>query len=455
MKRILVFILSIMLMLSLVACGKEEKSQSSSQVESERSSVTQLGEDKLLQQSVEYAENLAKGDFDSIRNSFSESTKKQVSVKKLRDAWIDTVKDFGEYQSIHSSSCEMNNNTADLIVILKYEKDFLELSLRYNIKNNIDGIWIKPAIIEPVNEQNENFEAKPIKIGKEPFVLDGMLTMPKKDVQPVVVILVHGSGQSDLNEKIGENKPFEDIAYGLAKKGIPTLRYNKRYFQYANLAKPDITVNDDVLDDVTNAIQFVQQNENLKNSKIIVLGHSLGGMLAPKIASDNNDVAGIISLAGSPRKIEDIILDQNKSTINSMQDKSDIEKKKMIEQVEAEIKKIKEINPSDKPSTIMGIHSNYWNSLNQINSAELAKGLDIPMLFMQGSADFQVLTDVDYKQWQEILKDKTNAEFKLYDNLNHLFMTSKGKKDISDYDGKGMVEPKVIDDIANWIKEKI
>lgn len=42
--------------------------------------------------------------------------------------------------------------------------------------------------------------------------------------------------------------------------------------------------------------------------------------------------------------------------------------------------------------------------------------------------------------------------FKPYDNLNHLFMKSNGKKDVTGYDKKGTVEPQVVKDVADWIK---
>lgn len=453
MKRLFILILSVTLALSLVACGKDASKSISSQTEN--STIEEFDEDKLLSQSITYAEEMANGNYDNIRTSFSEATKRQVSQKKLYDGWKDVVKDFGSYQSVYSSSCKVSDDYANIIVILKYEKNALELSLRYNKKNYIDGIWIKPAVISPEGVSNADFEEKPMKIGKDPFILDGMLTTPKNNAKSVVVIMVQGSRQSDMNEAIGENKPFEDIAHGLAKQGITTIRYHKRYFQHSNLAKADITVKDEILDDVAYAIQYAKQDKNLKNSKIIVLGHSLGGMLTPKIATDNKEVAGIISLAGSPRNLEDIIFDQNKEAIKAMQDKSDAEKEQLLKQVEVEIEKIRNLKQTDTPSTIMGVHSNYWNSLHGIQSKELAKNLSLPMLFLQGSADFQVLADVDYKEWQEVLKGKTNAEFHSYENLNHLFMKTKGKKDISDYDGKGTVEAKVIDDIANWIEKKI
>ncbi|MDZ7606573.1 MAG: hypothetical protein U5K79_13515 [Cyclobacteriaceae bacterium] len=58
------------------------------------------------------------------------------------------------------------------------------------------------------------------------------MTLPKGKNSFPIVLFVHGSGPNDRDETIGPNKPFRDIAYGLAEKGIASLRYDKRTFVY-------------------------------------------------------------------------------------------------------------------------------------------------------------------------------------------------------------------------------
>lgn len=304
-----------------------------------------------------------------------------------------------------------------------------------------------------VDEVSSN--EKKIQIGEGDNKVDGLLTLPEGVENPPVIILVQGSGQSDMNETIGkgENKPFKDIAQGLAEEGIATIRYNKRYYQYPKLAPKDLTVQDEILNDVNSAIEFAYNNEEVNNNKIYVLGHSQGGMVAPEIAKNNNKVTGIISLAGTPRKLEDVILDQNKDALDKMTDKTEAEKTAMLDEVKTEINKIKVLNPNDDQTTILGINSEYWVSLNNLNTPEVVKSLEIPMLFLQGDADFQVYKDVDFKAWQDILEGKDNATFISYPELNHLFMKTNGKSDITEYDTKGTVDAKVISDIAQWVNK--
>ena len=97
------------------------------------------------------------------------------------------------------------------------------------------------------------YREEPIKLGREPMV-DGLLTLPKQVEKPPIVILIQGSGQSDMHESVGAlpNRPFAELAHGLAERGIATLRFNKRFYQYppqSAEAVAAITVEQEILAD--------------------------------------------------------------------------------------------------------------------------------------------------------------------------------------------------------------
>ncbi|MEG0252450.1 MAG: dienelactone hydrolase family protein, partial [Christensenellaceae bacterium] len=98
----------------------------------------------------------------------------------------------------------------------------------------------------------------------------------------------------------------------------------------------------------------------------------------------------------------------------------------------------------------LGISAKYWYSLNQIDTPKIASKLSIPMFFLQGTQDFQVSAEVDFEAWQAL--ELKNAQFQLYDGLNHLFMQSDGTKSVEEYNKKSTVSPQVIADIAEFIK---
>ena len=143
--------------------------------------------------------------------------------------------------------------------------------------------------------------------------LPARLTMPSaasvKDRVPVV-ILVHGSGPSNMDESMGPNAPFRELAEGLSRRGVAVLRYDKRTFvcpQFFANATAGFTYDDETVDDAISAIRLVKdslaQTMALDPSRIYIVGHSLGGMLAPRIAERSGAVAGLVLLAAPTGKL--------------------------------------------------------------------------------------------------------------------------------------------------------
>jgi len=414
-----------------------------------------FNEEDLKTRSIELAVEMVEGDFDNVVKGFTVETAKQLSRQDLETAWKQTVGELGSYKTVNSSAFSQKGEKATVEIVLLYERNGLKVTFMYDKSSEIEGLWLNYASQEQPLGETKDYKEEAVKIGEGEMQIDGRLTLPKNVKNPPVVILVQGSGQTDMDETIGAqgNKPFQDIAYGLAEKGIASIRYNKRYYQHPELGTEFITIQDEVLNDVDSAITMAKKDARLDSERIYVLGHSLGGMLAPEIAAKNNLVSGIIVMAGTPNRLEDVILQQNKDVINALTDKTEQEKKDLLEPVLQEIEKIKQATPETPHTIIMGVNSEYWASLNQIDTPEILEKITIPMIFLQGEEDFQVSMENDYQMWQQLLADRENVEFKNYKGLNHLFMPSDGLKNIQEYDVKKMVDPMVIEDIAKWIDE--
>lgn len=393
------------------------------------------------------------GDFAKLHDTFTYVMKLQFPKKVILQTWEATVLSLGEFVKISKITEETTEKYKIVSVILQYENNGLRIEFTYNLSGKIEGLWLAYAPNKTKPISNTKFIETEIAIGEGKEPLYGILTLPKGVKKPPVVILVPGSGTHDMDETIGPNKPFRDIAHGLAKQGIASIRYHERLLQYPKTKVSSLTIQVDSLDDAAQAIEYALTCDKINKKKIFILGHSLGGMVAPKLAQDHKEVAGIVCLAGSPRKLEDISLDQNQFFIEKEEGLTKERKEQMITAVRKEADKIKKLKKSDT-GVLLGTPASYWYSLNQIKTPEIVKSLNIPILIAQGSEDWQVYPEKDYTQWKKILNGKKNVTFHLYDKLNHLFMTSNGITDVTEYNIKGTVDQKVIDDIALWIKEK-
>ncbi|MCL2032272.1 MAG: alpha/beta hydrolase [Methanomassiliicoccaceae archaeon] len=282
--------------------------------------------------------------------------------------------------------------------------------------------------------------------------LNGLITTNAVGRNDTAAVIVHGSGPVDMDCSVYGQKPYRDLAWGLALFDIDVLRYDKRTSVYGNSSFVDrarATVMEETVDDAVAAAGLLR---GLGYERIFLIGHSLGGMLGPIIVSESKGLFdGFISLAGSPRILPEISADQCLA-LTTPQNSASMEIYVKAEQ--AKLDRLSSMTESELQSTtIFGLRAYYIKDMIGRDAAGTAVSLDVPMLFLQGSADFQVYADRDFVMWKEILDGKEGVEFKLYNGLNHFFMVSKGPNagTIEEYYLKGHVSLDVIGDIAEFI----
>ena len=155
------------------------------------------------------------------------------------------------------------------------------------------------------------------------YPLNGVLTLPENTDTPVpAVVFVHGSGSSNMDEKVGKLTPFKDLAEGLAKHGIASVRYDKRSFAHAVKLLKDksftLTVKEETVEDAVLATELLKRDSRIDPERVFIIGHSMGGMLAPRIDAEGGNYRGLILLAGTPRKLEEVLIEQSEEALAQM-----------------------------------------------------------------------------------------------------------------------------------------
>ena len=300
-------------------------------------------------------------------------------------------------------------------------------------------------------------------VGKDTkYPLKGILTLPDNITEPVpAVVLVHGSGSSNMDEKVGKITPFKDLAEGLAKQGIACVRYNKRSFSYGFKMVMDkkniVTVKEETIDDAIMAANLLKNDSRVDTSKVFIIGHSMGGMLAPRIDAEGGNFRGLILMAGSPLPMEKIMLIQLEEQMAEMKGLTKKIISKQLDKFTALFEGLYELTDEVAKATKIGngVTLYYFKEMGQPSVEDYLNKTDKPMLIMQGEKDFQVRADRDYAAYQKILVGRSNVTFKLYPGLNHAFVPAT-YEDISmakkEYSIEKHIGDDVISDIANWIK---
>lgn len=291
------------------------------------------------------------------------------------------------------------------------------------------------------------------------FPLNGILTLPENFEKPVpAVVFVHGSGSSNMDEKVMKLTPFKDLAEGLAEHGIASVRYDKRSFAHGRkmIKKGNLTVREEVIEDAVLASDLLKNDQRIDPEKVFIIGHSMGAMLAPRIDAEGGDFKGLVLLAGTLDTLEEVLFRQlyeikngkNKimSWVASAQEKKFKKSfENLYELSDEEAKKIPYAG---------GVNLYYFKEMGEHRAADYLEKTEKPVLIMQGTGDLQVSAEKDFGGYKRAFGEKDNFSFRLYEGLNHCFVPalyddiSKATKEFA---RERHIGENVISDISGWI----
>ncbi|MCL2046028.1 MAG: alpha/beta fold hydrolase [Oscillospiraceae bacterium] len=458
--RIFPFLLLLCLLCLLGACSKTTAPEASEQSgDIDWAFYNELAET--------YVTAMANSDFDQAYEMFDDTMKLLVSVSALEtEIWTPIIEEAGAFEEILSIRNVPYDGYYICFTISRHEDSGVILQIVFSEKGFVAGLFVNEYITIEDREliSHDGFTDYPILLGDgTEFPIYGLLSMPDDIVEKIpAVVLVHGSGSHDMDETVFLNKPFRDIAEYLAANGIAAIRYDKRAFTHGlkmlELFGNDMTIYEETIEDAILAAELLKADYRIDPDRVFILGHSLGGMLAPRIHAQGGSFAGIISLAGSPRSLLEIAYDQQLLMLEAMPEGE--EKTTALAEFvpyDEQIAALMDLSEEEaKTTAILGNASLYYfREMEEHPVSDYIENIHVPFLILQGADDFQIFADIDYVLWQELLAGRDNVTYKLYEGLNHLFMPSIGASIMEfqdEYLIESRVETQVLQDIVEWIK---
>lgn len=414
----------------------------------------------LFNRSNDFFQLLDQQKFTEAHDCFDSTMKAKVPVADLQKFWGELNTRFGKFEASGAVQGKAQEQYFIVTVDAKFANDTQSFILVYDKKQKVAGFFPKQksneaVYLNPAYADTTLYSEREIYVKTPAHSLVGLLTVPKKGTNYPVVVLVHGTGPHDMDETVGPNKPLKDLAAGLAAKGIASIRYVKRTMIYPGEFGGAYTIKEETLDDAVAAVALANTIPGIDKSQIYLLGHSLGGMLAPRIAALAPNLKGIIMAEAPARKFTDLLDEQNKYMFAAARDTSKAGKKQLDDMlVELERTRVTTLGTMKPDSSILGLPAAYWIDLNNYNQVEAAKKIAKQrILIVQGGNDFQVSV-ADYDLWKAALEQKPNVTLKLYPDLNHLLSSQLEKGTPAQYAQASSVSETLINDIVAWIKQK-
>lgn len=380
--------------------------------------------------------------------------------------------------NIQSAQIEFQGTVKDNEIKGMFNQGMLNVPMTLVRTTNTESVMKRsqePTLPYPYNEQQVVFENKAVGVR-----LSGTLTTPKNAAKSPVVVLISGSGPQDRDETLMGHKPFLVLADYLTRNGIAVLRYDDRGYgkSTGNFAA---ATTEDFASDVKAAVDFLKKRSDIDASKIGLMGHSEGGIIAPMVAQSGDDVDFIVLLAGTGVSGYDVLLMQMEWLLTAQKASPEaITKARHTQKTIMDYAKtgdpelykqatnllVSEIALSEPNTTkqkqlaeqsIKQMESPWMKFFLTYNPVEALKGVKCPVLAVNGTKDMQVPSKQNLNIIESALKLSGNKDVTIieFDGLNHLFQECVTGSPDEYAKIEQTFSPKALKEITDWIVKRV
>ncbi len=279
--------------------------------------------------------------------------------------------------------------------------------------------------------------------------IHGILLMPDNEEPCPLVIIIAGSGPTDMNgNTIGselQNNSLKMLAEGLTAKGIASLRYDKRGIgksQAAIMSEEELRF-EHYIDDAAAWADMLSADKRF--STIAIAGHSEGSLIGMVAAQKSTAVEAYISIAGCGRPAHEVIEEQLNPQPEQVRNEAAAINRELLQGRIVE----------DVPNYLAALYRKsvqpYLISWFRYNPAKEIAKLKIPVLILQGDKDIQV----GVKEAERLYLARMFSSFYIIEGMNHVLKHCEGNDMLSQleaYQSPTMpIKQELIEHIARFL----
>ena len=282
--------------------------------------------------------------------------------------------------------------------------------------------------------------------------IHGILLMPDSEEPYPLVIIIAGSGPTDMNgNTIGselQNNSLKMLAEGLAAKGIASLRYDKRGIgkSQATMMSEEELRFEHYIDDAAAWADMFSGDERF--STIAIAGHSEGSLIGMVAAQKSTAVKAYISIAGCGRPAHEVIEEQLRPQPEQVRNEAAAINRELLQGRIVE----------DVPNYLAALYRKsvqpYLISWFKYNPAKEIAKLKIPVLILQGDKDIQV----GVKEAERLYLARMFSSFYIIEGMNHVLKHCEGNDMLSQleaYQSPTMpIKQELIEHIARFLLDR-
>lgn len=306
---------------------------------------------------------------------------------------------------------------------------------------------------------------EPVRFESGAITLAGTLTVPPGEAPHPAVILISGSGPQDRDE----NSPgpgglklgiFRSLADTVTARGIAVLRYDDRGVAESggDFASAGLS---DLVSDVEAAVRYLRGRPDIDGDRIALVGHSEGGIIAPIVAAEDDRLAALVLMAGVATSLDSVLMEQVAMAVEeSGGDSAAVaEARRDVERLARALREDRDITGAeDRPETYRALARQRKWLAEHLRHDPLAmiRRVEAPVLIVNGAEDVQV-PPWHAERLGAALAEAGHRDFdvKIFADLNHLFVVSRGEGTAEYADPSARVDPDFLSYLAEWLSRRL
>ena len=404
---------------------------------------------------------LQKGKYKTFSRYCQPKFREQLSAEQVKGFMDKVQQTYGRILKISYEAKQQAEGVEVYRYRLLMEKDSFTLLIGVE-KDLISGLFLRPfeqpnVWKKPPYGTGFPVSVKDLEHGVSGWPLKTQLLWPARfdTARLPVCILVHGSGPNDMDESMGPNRVFQDLALGLAGQGIGSLRYNKRTFQYPERYKDKLlTPEEEVYTDLWAMVDLAKEQDWVDTNRIFIIGHSQGALMAPRFAALRkdllHDIAGVVMLCGTADSLSRIVEYQIRHLNMQNGSAGSEESGAMLHALGS----IYDPNQAEN-AVVLGTSVGWWRRIDTMFRPGFLDA--VPHLVVNAAMDYQVPPRfyTSLRAHCEARKATGTCTFREYPTLNHLLQQSDGSLSPNEYRRPNLhADEQLIKDIGAWVKSR-
>jgi hypothetical protein len=378
--------------------------------------------------------------FEHARRYYADRFDADLSTEDLRGGWETWTATTGRFEGVAGTVHRTQEGFDVVKVVGAFETGLVAIDFVFRGNADVVGLFHSTPntgeYTPPTYAASDGLDESEVTVAGDAGDLPGVRTVPAGAGTVPGVVLVGDDGPRDRNGAVGPNRPLQDLAWGLADRGVASLRYDSRALARESLPAAGTTL-DALTSDAAAAVERLRSLDRV--GSVAVVGHGIGGWVAARVAAEAA-VDGVAVLAAPARPLTTTRPEAARYVANVDGTVEDTERR-WVDHVTGEAERVPDLEADE---TALGATGAFWASVADYDPVAATGDRSVPTHLLFGGRDFEV-PEADRQRWDEA------GEVQVVDAANHLLQPGEGPATPGEYALPNAVAEPVVASVAGFV----